>query len=295
MRVKPNPQPVIHPATAWAPDGNATDPKNRYMSQRARKPWDFDLEVSMPHYESLETLPTVIELLRTQTIRPFISIIDCGSSEETCKKLEAMRADDLEIHYHRFNGVRHISDFPATACDFAFSICRSAKLILMHTDVFLRAIDSLETMTDMCGKASPVIGFQMTPREHPGWKTAITHTFSVFHMEQMRRIGATWSLPRACEMLGCEHSMTSEMGNMLDTETAISMVLQRAGIKPLFIGTEENFQMTRHPLVHHVRSFTGTGLYCQTKRIEAEARLAEAMAEAEKNLHDWRILLHDRQ
>jgi hypothetical protein len=291
MHVEPNSAVIIHPATQWAPDGNAKKPEDRYMSQRKLKPWDFDLEVSMPHFESLNTLPTVIDLLRTQTVRPFISIIDCGSSTETCLELEKMRNDDLEIHYHRFNGVRHVSDFPATACDFAFSSCRSEKLILMHTDVFLRSIDALETMLEMCSKTTPVVGFQMTPREHPAWKASITHTFSVFHMEQMRKLGATWGLPRACDMLNCEHSMTSAMGNMLDTETAISMVLQRAGIKPMFIGTEQNFEMTRHPLIHHVRSLTGSGLYCQTKRIAAEARLAEAMAEAERNLRDWKLIL----
>ncbi len=244
----------------------------------------------MPHYESLDTLPTVIELLRAQTVRPFISVIDCGSSAETCATLEGMRADDLEIHYHRFNGVRHVSDFPATACDFAFSACRSPKLILMHTDVFLRAVDALETMLDMCDAGTPAVGFQMTPRERDGWQNAITHTFAVFHMERMRRIGATWALPRACDMARCDHSMTSSLGNMLDTETSISMVLEQHGIKPAFIGTEQNFEQTIHPLVRHVRTLTGSRLYCPVKRVAAEQRLAEAMTEAAENLKAWREL-----
>lgn len=289
----PNIEPQAHPTNPWTPDGNAVDPVHRYQSQRERKPWDFDCEVSMPHLESMDTLPTVIELLRTQTVKPFISIIDCGSSRETCDRLEAMRADDLEIHFHRFNGVRHVSDFPATACDFAFSICRSPKLILMHTDVFLRSIDALETMLDMCCKETPAVGFRMTPREHEGWKKAIAHTFAAFHMEQMRRIGATWSLPRACEILRCEHSMTGTLGNMLDTETALSLVLEQHGIKPAFIGSEENWEQTVHPLIRHVRTLTGTRLYCPTKRIAAEQRLTEAMDEATKNLKDWKILLHE--
>ena len=276
-----------HPVTMWVPHGNAEEPSQRWESTNDVKPWDFACEVSMPHYESLDTLGVVVALLRAQTIKPFISIIDCGSSRETCDKLEEMRAPDLEIHYHRFNGVRHLADFPATACDFAFSAARSETLVLMHTDVFLRRQDSLESLIVECTDKTPIVGFQMTPRGHPHWKFAVTHTFAAFRMKIIDGIGGGWSLRRAARYYGVEHSINSALGDYLDTETCMAWLMTENGIAPHFIGEEKNFEATVHPLIRHVRTLTGSRLYCPTKRRDAEKRLGEAMEEAVANLALW--------
>jgi hypothetical protein len=278
------------PPTNWVPDPGAVEPRERFNSRSKRKPWDFDCEVSIPHYESLDTLPTVIALLRMQTVRPYIVIIDTGSSVETMMKLEQMRADDLEIHYLRFNGVKHISDFPAAACDLAFSIARNNVVVTMHTDVFLRKRTSLEELLRGL-EISPAVGFQMTPRDRPEWETTVAHTFAAFWMPTMDAIGAGWALRRACNLtLGdATHDINGTWGNMLDTETCLSMVLRDNGIAPHFIGTEQNFEQTIHPLCRHVRTLTGSRIYCQREAKAAEARLIEAMAEARQNLKEWAL------
>ena len=278
------------PQTPWVPDHGAEEPTERFESRSKVKPWDFDCEVTLPHYESMDTLPTVVALLRAQSIRPFISIVDTGSSVETMVKLESMRASDLEIHYLRFNGVRHISDFPAAACDLAFSICRSPYLVTMHTDVFLRTRMALESLLAETEK-SCAVGFQMTPRCREEWKTTVAHTFACFYMPTMDAIGAGWSLRRACNLSLNEatHAVKGTWGDMLDTETCLSMVLRDNGIRPHFIGTEDNFQETVHPWVRHVRTLTGSRLYCPSKKAEAERRLEIAMEEAKQNLKSWAL------
>lgn len=203
-------------------------------------------------------------------------------------KLEQMRADDLEIHYLRFNAVKHISDFPAAACDLAFSIARSNVVITMHTDVFLRKRTSIEELLRGL-ELSPAVGFQMTPRCRPEWKETVAHTFAAFYMPTMDAIGAGWALRRACQLSwnDATHAVKGTWGDMLDTETCLSMVLRDNGIKPYFIGEEHNFQQTIHPLCRHVRTLTGARIYCHREAKAAELRLKEAMTEARQNLKDW--------
>lgn len=286
---KLTPRPYTAPVTTgWIPDRLAREPDARYRGSRARKPEDFDCEVSMPHIDSLDTLPTVLALLRAQSVRPFIQIIDTGSTPENAAKLEALRADDLEIHFLRFNSSRHISDLPAIACDLAFSSSRHEKTILMHTDVFLRTQDGLESLLARCDAMSPAVGFQMTPREQPGWEKVVTHSLACFHMPTMDRIGAAWNLRRACRTMHCEHSMRSSIGNLLDTELGLSLILEENGISPTFIGTEQNWEMTVHPLMRHCRTLSGSRIYDPYHAMKAQQWLAEALSEAQNNLRAWK-------
>lgn len=284
------PPPNITPpvSTGWIPDRTAARPELRYRGPRGRYPEDFDCEVSMPHIDSLDTLPTVLALLRAQSLRPFIQIIDTGSTPVNAEKLEQMRADDLEIHFLRFNSSRHISDLPAVACDLAFSSSRHEKTVLMHTDVFLRTQTALEDLLGRCDALSPAVGFQMTPRDHPGWEKVVTHSLACFHMPTMDRIGAGWSLRRACRRMQCEHSMRSRVGNLLDTELGLSLILEEHGIAPTFIGTEQNWEMTVHPLMRHCRTLSGSRLFDPIHARKAEQWLQEALQEARGNLRAWK-------
>lgn len=284
MRREDAPHILSREKTAWVPNQAEADCHLRYMGS---KPWNYGCEVTIPHLNTVDTLPTIIALLRLQTVTPFISIIDTGSTPSNLEKLEALRADDLEIHSFRFAGVRHSSDFPAIACDTAFSMCRSEKLVTMHSDVFLRRRDSLAQLLSMCSKETPAVGFQMTPRETPGWESVVGHAFAAFHMPTMDDIGAGWSLRRASRKIGCEHGPKSAIGNLLDTELCLSMILAEHGIKPHFIGTEANFEQTIHPLVRHVRTLTGARLYCPNHLEKSQSWLKDAMNEATMNIQNW--------
>src|SRR5262245_59617380 len=74
-----------------------------------RRPWEYPLAAAIPHYETPETLPVLLELLRLQTVRPYILLIDTGSWWKTVRELERLRAPDCEVHYLRARAYRHTS------------------------------------------------------------------------------------------------------------------------------------------------------------------------------------------
>src|SRR5580658_4241296 len=90
-----------------------------------KKPWHYKVTAAIPAIDTVETLEVCIELLRLQTERPFIQIIDTGSRGKQLEKMRNLQADDVEVHFLQLNGVQHPSDYPAMAMDLAFALCRS--------------------------------------------------------------------------------------------------------------------------------------------------------------------------
>lgn len=127
------------------------------------KPWDFQVTAAIPVLDTWETLEVVVELLRAQTNRPFIMVIDTGSLDENLRKIEAMRDEDLEVHTIRLNAVKHPSDFPAMAMDLAMTLCRTPYMLATHADCFLKKQTLVEDMVQMVKDISPVVGYEITP------------------------------------------------------------------------------------------------------------------------------------
>ena len=251
------------------------------------KPMHYRAEVSIPCLDCGEMIQEVVGLWRAQTVKPYIALIDCGSTPEEHAKLEALRGPDLEVHALRFNGVRHPSDFPAIACDLAFSMCRSDVSVTTHSDVFLRRRDVLEELLMMCDENTPAVGYQMTERQHPGWEKVCSHTLSAWWMPKMWEIGAGWSLARLCQRRKIGHWPNSQLRNMPDTEVLLSDILEENGITPRFIGTEENEVQTLDHRIRHVRSLTGARLYAPAHAAKAGEWLKDALEEARTNIKEW--------
>jgi len=57
------------------------------------KPWDYRVTAAIPHLNTIEPLKMCVRLLLAQTERPYILIVDTGSSSEALKELEAMRSE----------------------------------------------------------------------------------------------------------------------------------------------------------------------------------------------------------
>src|SRR5439155_11220887 len=98
---------------------------------------DYRITAVIPHLETPEPLRACVELLRLQTERPYILVIDTGSSESVKAGLEAMRAEDLEVHTVSAHGYLHSSEAVGVAQDLAFALCRSEYLFCTHSDCFL--------------------------------------------------------------------------------------------------------------------------------------------------------------
>jgi hypothetical protein len=229
-----------------------------------------------------------VELLRWQTIRPYIIVIDTGSTDETCDVLEKTRAYDLEVHYIRAHGWRQSSDPVAAAMDLAMAICRSEYLFCTHTDVFPRRQDLIENLQRIARENdSAAVGYEMSDRSHvtKQWRGMISHTATLLHMPTMRRIGAWWSMDRAREMLGTRN----DAAGWPDTETCLNLILRQHGIRPYLIGSEANDERHVDHNIDHARSYTSAMLYATgDSKTNRKQWIESALAEAKERLDAWR-------
>jgi hypothetical protein len=272
---KDGPETLVAPLLAGSARGRLT-----------RKPWDFRVCAVIPHLNTPDLLPVVIELLRLQTERPYVLIVDTGSPWSVLDELEKLRAPDVEIHYLRTHGTPHSSDPVCHAMDVGFSLCRSSLLFATHSDVFLRRREFLKELADQCSADVPVVGYEMSPRDRltDAWKGCVGHTATMHHMETMDRLGVTWSIRRAASQWGEPRTR----GVWPDTETTMNFVLRDAGIKPKLIGHETNGERFVDTNVDHCRSTTGTKLMGSTKYATRVAWLEVALREARERIERWR-------
>lgn len=255
----------------------------------ACKPWDYRVAAAIPVLDTVESLKLCVELLRLQTERPYIMVIDTGSQPDNFEKIEKMRADDLEVHAIRLNGVQHPSDFPAMAMDAAQTLCRSKYLYATHADVFLRRKDFIEWILRQCTPECPVVGYELSPRMHKDWKGMISHTASMYHMPTMDAIGFGWSMRRLASLYSLDNYKPNPMRpNWPDTEILGNVILRKHKINSKIIGSEPNFERYTDENIDHCKSITSGLLYDKIYYQKALRWFEEAKEEAEKRILEWR-------
>jgi len=275
--------------TLIAPLRNLSVHEKPWHGNCRKKPWDYEISAAVPVLDTWQTLEVVIELLRLQTVPPFIVVIDTGSLPENYRRIEAMRAPDLEVHCLRLNGVLHPSDFPAMAMDVAFATCRSPYLFATHADCFLRKQNLLEDMLSLCRRTSPVVGYELSPRDHDDWHGMVGHTCTLLEMTTMDRIGAGWSMRRLATLFGIEnYEPHHDRPNWPDTELLLNYLLRDNGIVPHLIGHEENFVRNKDDNIDHCRTLTAGLLYNPDHYLKAKQWAEQAMAEAHERIQRWR-------
>ena len=258
------------------------------VPRRHGRPWEYRVTVAIPVLDTFDTLQVGIELLKLQTVRPFIMIIDTGSSDKNLEKICGLRDEDVEVHVLRLNGTQHPSDFPAMAMDVAFSLCRTNFLLATHADVFLRRRDLLEDLLGMTKKISPVVGYELSPRAHTDWKGMVSHTCTMYHMPTMDRIGFGWSLRRLCSMMGIKDYKPDPMRpNWPDTEILGNYILRYYKIQPHLIGEEKNFERQVDDNIDHCRSVTSGRLYSPAYANAANAWVEDAITQAKDRIREW--------
>lgn len=254
---------------------------------RSTRPWDYPVGVALPHYETPETLPVLLELLHLQTVRPYVLLIDTGSSWRTVRQLERLRRPWCEVHYLRAHGYRHTSAPVTTALDTAFALCRQEHLFLTHTDVFPVRRDLLEWLLSLCNADQPVVGYEMSPRpDTSGWRNVVSHTCTLLHMPTMRRIGATWSFERYWE----SGEAAPQQHGYPDTEQPFDRCLRRAGIYPYLIGHDTNHERLTDPNIDHARSYTGLKIHNRgtPELARGYSQLHWALQAARERAKQWR-------
>lgn len=260
------------------------------------KPWSYQVSAVIPVIDTVDQIKTCVELLQLQTIQPYIVIVDTGSTDENYKQIESLRSKDIEVHSIKMNGTLHPSDFPAVAMDLGFSLCRSNFLFATHSDCFVRRINLIEDMLDLCINKSPVVGYEITKRMHKDWKGMVSHTCSMYHMPTMDRIGFGWSLRRLANHFNIkDHKPDPTRPNWPDTELLGNYILRQNNIKPELIGTEENFMRTLDNNIDHFRSYTSGRLYSQEYYNISHKWYLDAKEQAYERIKRWKDIWEQKQ
>jgi hypothetical protein len=198
----------------------------------ARKPWDYPITAAIVHRDTSGWLAAAIDLLRAQTVRPYILVIDTGSEPEAQEELaELDQVDDVEVHYIRSKAYRGSSQPVAVAMDVAFALCQTEFLFSTHTDVFPTRPDLIETTLEPCSQRLPVVGWQMSERKGwpvELWKRTPSHTATCYHMPTMRELRVLWNMTLAAEVLGLKPGEIR--GGFPDTESMLGLILAAHGI-----------------------------------------------------------------
>jgi hypothetical protein len=285
-----------HGCPAYQPDtfrhvapAGTRDARLAWEGRAAQKPWHYAVTAVVPHLDTLEPLTACLDLLRLQTERPYLLVIDTGSPPALLPKVEALRAEDCEAHYVRAHGYLHSSEPVSVAQDLAFALCRSEYLYCTHADVFLNRRDYLARLLSLCSADCPAVGYEMSPRSWAtqDWRGMVSHTATMLHMPTMRRLGVTWNMRVAYELAGW---VGRAANGWPDTETGMNLILRRAGVRPLLLGPEHNYALYRDENLTHVRSYPGTRVYSPQDPYHARAArwMETALAEARARAREWR-------
>jgi hypothetical protein len=252
-----------------------------------KKPWQYRSTAILPTLGETDHLPILLDLLRLQTEPPYIVIVDTGSPQSQCDKLERLRADDVEIHYVRGNAYTNTSEPVCVALDLGFARANTELIFLTRTDCFPVRRDALEWMGAQVSAETPVVGWEMSDRSWitDKWRGVVSHTFTMIDAKTVRRIGATWHMQRSRDSIGAAGN-----DGWPDTETGFDLCLKAAGIKPKLLGEEFNYQRQITEWWDHARSLTGLRTYSAGNDMAnaAEVYAAAAVEEAAARAKLWR-------
>ena len=271
--------------------GNILRPGEPWRGSAAKNPWSYEINVVIPHLDTPGPLEVAVELWRAQTVRPFITIIDTGSLSEHHDRINALEADDVEIHWLRGRGWRHSSQLVSVAQDVALATCRSRYQFCTHSDVFPMGVDVLEWFRDRCSAQKPLVGYEISPRDHvpPGWlrdnwRGLLGHTATMMHVDTIRRLGINWDYERA---LACFPELSRDNPRDFDTEVGFGLHVKAAGIVPTIVGHDVNERRQTDHLIDHVRSHASSKAFASEYHRKAAVHMAAAIAEARNRLAIW--------
>ncbi len=284
-----------------APIRNAPTVTKPWEGSCNKKPWEYEVTAAIPVMDTYDCLRICIDLLRLQTIKPYIIVIDTGSTEENLDKIQKLRDEDLEVHSLRINGVHHPSDFVCHAMDLAQSLCRTEYLYATHSDVFLMRRNYIEDIMSMCGDhivnpdKVPVVGYEMSPRQHSDWKGMISHTASMYYLRTLDKIGFGWSMRRLASLYNMPDYKPNPMRpNWPDTEILGNVILRQYKIPTKIVGTESNFERNTDQNIDHCRSITSGLLYSPEYYKQALEWFEDAKKHALERIDLWQKEINEQ-
>jgi hypothetical protein len=255
------------------------------------KPWEYRCTVTLACLDTPDDVAAVVRLWRAQTVRPYIMVIDTGSTPDNLNKLLALRAHDLEVHCLQPNGLLHPCDAPAIACSLAADLCRTKYLIFTHSDVYPCRRDIVEELVGLCETKSPVVGYAISkPRPYEVQDTWVGHQLTCVDVDALEEAGCLdFNQRRLCRLFGIEDQRPNPALRWFpDTELLLNFLLDQAGIVPHMIGEERVGGVYVDDRIEHVRALTNSKNFGYLAYHEkAQGWAADARQRANARLSLW--------
>jgi hypothetical protein len=131
----------------------------------AKRPGDYRVTALVPHCDTPALLKLCLGFLRRQTERPYVMVVDTGTSEAKLPEVLALRDNDVEIHQVACHGTDHPVAAVCYAMDLGLAACRGEFLWCVHSDCFVtnrRMLAELLVLAD--GGKYPCIGYSTMPK-----------------------------------------------------------------------------------------------------------------------------------
>ncbi len=270
------------PGGGIAPDPTPDNPR-RWQGRPGQSPWAYQVTVVIPHWgPDVRALKVAVEGWRKQSIPTFIQIIDTGSDLNVLRRIRSLERSNVEVHSCRWQGQAHRACFAGLAYEHAMADCRTPYLIVTHNDVFPLSRTVAEELRDQCTQQTPVVGYRMSPRRSPRYKTMVGTVMTCVRVQVMDRIRATWN-QRWLQMIGCP-----DEPDWPDVEVPFNESLRFAGIEPKLLGDTIVGSRQQTPHFEHIGGYTTALLYAPAQRHQMEAWADEVITTAESRYASWR-------
>lgn len=259
------------------------------------KPWEGKtVSVILPILEYNKTLDLVLEGIRRQSVPSVVYIVDTGSVATT-EQIVALRDQQTEVIQLRMQGWYHTSMPVAAALDAAWQCIKTPYCFFTHDDCFLKKQTCFEELITLC-KEHFVVGHQITERADPLWEESFGHTLLMTDVQQMDLMGVSWNMRRFEALTGVSIDPYKCAGGYPDTESLMNHIFRLHDFvpsftpqkgKPLFLGTEKNWERNQDEWMDHCRSMT-CAFYDDYYAAKNAKWVKAAMEEAKQRYASWK-------
>jgi len=218
-------------AKAGGPLANAP-----WKGELAKKPWHYRVTAVIAHRNTPEHLELCLQFLTQQSERPYVTIIDTGSNDESFARVLALRSEAVEVHRIACHATEEYADAVCYAMDLAMSACRTEYLWCLYSDCFIINSNMLaELLAKADGGRQPVIGYEsISANQHPECKGMVSDACTLLHMPTMRRLEVTWSRAGLAE-----RAQAAGQTVVFASEMSLNYRLRERGVEPLILGREQ--------------------------------------------------------
>lgn len=278
----PVPLPTAPPPRGGiAPDISPENPK-RWLGKNVSL-WAYQMTVVIPHWgPDVRALKVAVEGWQKQSIPTFVQIVDTGSEARVLRRILSLEGPGVEVHSCRWQGLAHRACFAGLAYEHAMADCRTPHLITTHNDVFPLTRTVAEELRDQCTQQTSVVGYRMSPRRSPRYRTMVGSVLTCIRLQVMDRIRATWN-QRWLQLIGCP-----DEPDWPDVEVPFNESLRFAGIEPKLLGDTIVGSRQQTPHFEHIGGYTTSLLYAPQQRHKMETWADEVITTAESRYASWR-------